>query len=95
MNGSTTELRVLSAWARDASGDRSGAMAELEAAARTAARTPDPRAGYRARAAAAMLAGDTARLDTELRTARRAGFVGLADELHALAQARARHRAAR
>ncbi len=86
MNGPSVELRVLAALARDAMGDSAGAREEIEAAKRRADRSVDPRSMFRVRSAAAILSGDAARLETELRATSTAGFIGIVDELRALAR---------
>jgi tRNA A-37 threonylcarbamoyl transferase component Bud32/tetratricopeptide (TPR) repeat protein len=86
MNGPSTELRVLASLARAAAGDSTGANEELEAAKGRAARSVDPRSGFRVRAVAAMLSGDAKRLENELQKTSNAGFTGVADELRALAR---------
>ena len=92
MNAPSVELRVLAALARDAMGDLAGAREELDAAKHLADRSVDPRSMFRVRLAAAILSGDAARLEKELRTTSTAGFIGVVDELRALARARAARR---
>ena len=92
MNGPSAELRVLAALARDSMGEHAAAREELEAAKVSAGRSVDPRSMFRVRAVAAMLSGDATRLEEELRRTSKAGFVGVADELRALARARSSRR---